>query len=536
MKFIIVLLSSIILSGFAFAQTSSEASFPGGETALYMRIHEGFKTPVEAIKKGEYGQVIIQFTVNEDGSISKAKILEGVSKSLDNEALRVIQSLPNWKAATKDGSPISSIVKIAIECGVPLPPKKITAADFELVNDLDDIENSFKSFYFFINNTESGVPELFSLKLEEMQAYLHALHGFRHQEDAESLKLNYQSTRENGYHDFYNLRKIGQKDWSKVFFDYYINKDSSMVKQYLEQNHKGYFISFFVNEQKQLRFLSMSKRKTYMDFKTFVMKELESKEHSNNATLVLNSPFKSSKNDKIAFRENEKWGVKSISSQEVVVPAIYDSLFKLSNGYRIVYNDDGYNLMDTSYNLFYPEAKQHIRNHFLKGVYHYEYSDDGTNYTKVGVESKREGRSFYKWNKLYDEECKANFKVKEDYDSPGTFNLTSQEGEIKHTFTNVKKVSVFGSFFFVEAYDSNYVYTPQGEILFRTDKPCKIKKPGYLTVFDHQTKLFGYYDPYNKFYIEPQYDYIAPLSRGELFVVRHAGQIGYLDAKGNRYF
>lgn len=58
-------------------------------------------------KKNIQGTVYIGFVVNEFGDVCNVEVLRGVHQSLDDEAVRVIKSLPKWKPATKDGQPIS---------------------------------------------------------------------------------------------------------------------------------------------------------------------------------------------------------------------------------------------------------------------------------------------------------------------------------------------------------------------------------------------------------------------------------------------
>ena len=52
-------------------------------------------------------RVIVQFVVNKDGSISNAKVVRSVDPDLDKEALRVINSMPQWKPGMQKGEPVS---------------------------------------------------------------------------------------------------------------------------------------------------------------------------------------------------------------------------------------------------------------------------------------------------------------------------------------------------------------------------------------------------------------------------------------------
>lgn len=80
--------------------------FPGGELALRKYIANAIKYPVIAQENGIQGKVYVQFVVGKDGSISDARIARGVDPSLDKEALRVVNGLPNWKPGKQRGKPV----------------------------------------------------------------------------------------------------------------------------------------------------------------------------------------------------------------------------------------------------------------------------------------------------------------------------------------------------------------------------------------------------------------------------------------------
>lgn len=82
------------------------AEFPGGVKALYSFINNTVKYPVIAQENGIQGKVYVKFVVNEKGKVSDAEILRGVDSALDNEALRVINKLPDFKPGKQRGRPV----------------------------------------------------------------------------------------------------------------------------------------------------------------------------------------------------------------------------------------------------------------------------------------------------------------------------------------------------------------------------------------------------------------------------------------------
>lgn len=71
--------------------------FPGGDLELRKYIAANIKYPEEAKAKGLSGKVFVQFIIDKNGDVVNPKIARGIDPILDNEAIRVIQSLPKWK-------------------------------------------------------------------------------------------------------------------------------------------------------------------------------------------------------------------------------------------------------------------------------------------------------------------------------------------------------------------------------------------------------------------------------------------------------
>ena len=81
--------------------------FPGGELALRKFIADHIKYPATAEQKGIMGKVYVTFIVGADGAVQKARVARKVDPSLDEEALRVINSLPKWKPGKQRGVPVN---------------------------------------------------------------------------------------------------------------------------------------------------------------------------------------------------------------------------------------------------------------------------------------------------------------------------------------------------------------------------------------------------------------------------------------------
>ena len=77
--------------------------FPGGQGALMKYISENVHYPKEAQEKGIEGSVICSFIVGKDGSITDVEVVRGVDPSLDEEAIRLIKSMPKWEPGRQRG-------------------------------------------------------------------------------------------------------------------------------------------------------------------------------------------------------------------------------------------------------------------------------------------------------------------------------------------------------------------------------------------------------------------------------------------------
>lgn len=72
-------------------------AFPGGEDKLMEYIVQNLQYPQDALEAGIQGRVFVGFVVETDGSISNVKTLRGVGGGCDEEAERVVKSMPKWK-------------------------------------------------------------------------------------------------------------------------------------------------------------------------------------------------------------------------------------------------------------------------------------------------------------------------------------------------------------------------------------------------------------------------------------------------------
>lgn len=82
-------------------------SFPGGDVAMMDFVMKNMKYPVDAEKKKVQGRVLVQFVVAKDGMLKDIRVARSVYPSLDEEALRVVKSMPKWIPGKQNGKPVN---------------------------------------------------------------------------------------------------------------------------------------------------------------------------------------------------------------------------------------------------------------------------------------------------------------------------------------------------------------------------------------------------------------------------------------------
>ena len=90
------------------------ASFPGGDQAVYAWLAQHVRYPRKAQEQGIQGRVMVQFVVNKDGSIVDVTVIRSPDPSLAKEAFRVVSEMPKWQPATQGRKPVRSRFTIPV--------------------------------------------------------------------------------------------------------------------------------------------------------------------------------------------------------------------------------------------------------------------------------------------------------------------------------------------------------------------------------------------------------------------------------------
>ncbi len=89
-----------------FTVVENMPQYPGGDKARMQYMMDNIKYPEKAKQEGISGTVYVTFLVEKNGSIGTVKILKGIGGGCDEEALRVVSTMPKWKPGYQNGQPV----------------------------------------------------------------------------------------------------------------------------------------------------------------------------------------------------------------------------------------------------------------------------------------------------------------------------------------------------------------------------------------------------------------------------------------------
>jgi len=81
---------------------------------MFKFIRESVRYPDAAKEAGEEGRAVVSFVVDKKGKITDAKVVRDPGFGMGEEALRVINSFPDWIPGTQDGE------KVKVQYNLPV--------------------------------------------------------------------------------------------------------------------------------------------------------------------------------------------------------------------------------------------------------------------------------------------------------------------------------------------------------------------------------------------------------------------------------
>jgi protein TonB len=85
---------------------STQAEFPGGPEKMKRYFEKNTRYAHKEDRNNHMGIVYVTFIVEKDGSLDSVKLLQPLTEYYDQEALRLIKTMPKWKPAKQNGQPV----------------------------------------------------------------------------------------------------------------------------------------------------------------------------------------------------------------------------------------------------------------------------------------------------------------------------------------------------------------------------------------------------------------------------------------------
>lgn len=89
-----------------FKSVEEMPEFYAGTAKMMEYIQKNIEYPIEARESDIQGRVFVNFIVETDGSLSNVNVMRGIGGGCDEEAVRVVESMPKWKPGKQDGSAV----------------------------------------------------------------------------------------------------------------------------------------------------------------------------------------------------------------------------------------------------------------------------------------------------------------------------------------------------------------------------------------------------------------------------------------------
>ncbi len=89
-----------------FVVAEKSAIFPGGPLKLQKFIEDNIRYPEAALEQNISGTVYVKFVIEKDGGIDLPQVVKGVDSLLDQEALRIVNTLPHFIPAEQHGKAV----------------------------------------------------------------------------------------------------------------------------------------------------------------------------------------------------------------------------------------------------------------------------------------------------------------------------------------------------------------------------------------------------------------------------------------------
>ncbi len=104
--------------------------YPGGTMELLSFIQQHLEYPEGAKEQEIQGRVIVQFTIEKDGSVSDVKVVKSVDPLVDDQVVRAISAMPAWKPGMHEGKTVRVSYSLPFRFRLQAPPKDVILVQY----------------------------------------------------------------------------------------------------------------------------------------------------------------------------------------------------------------------------------------------------------------------------------------------------------------------------------------------------------------------------------------------------------------------
>lgn len=103
------------ITGKDFRITNRKGGYVDGDYTLFQFVAEHINYPISALQRKLQGTVYVNVNIDSLGNTKEVKILRGLQKDIDDEAVRVISLIGKWLPSIRDGKAIESTITIPVK-------------------------------------------------------------------------------------------------------------------------------------------------------------------------------------------------------------------------------------------------------------------------------------------------------------------------------------------------------------------------------------------------------------------------------------
>ncbi len=89
--------------------------YQGGNSAMFEFIQKNTTYPEQAKKEKVSGTVYVSFVIDKMGRVTQTKVVRGISHGCSEEAVRVVNAMPNWTPGTHAGKAVNVLMNLPVK-------------------------------------------------------------------------------------------------------------------------------------------------------------------------------------------------------------------------------------------------------------------------------------------------------------------------------------------------------------------------------------------------------------------------------------